>query len=268
LLLSLARRSVTHTHARFARRYTDINYFYLVYTLLSFLMLASYIVTLFRNSTADRLSLHNHLLLLLMLLFIEALVYSALYFIWDRDGVRPHGLKMVALGFSVLKRTWMRFVLLTLSLGLGISTPTLPKRTWLVITVLSAAYFAASLSYFLVTTLDRNFGAEEPEPQGVLFLLLIINVLNVVFYVYIFEGLMNTIKALKAERQTEKCRSYLAFRRVLTASVVCAILFTIIEIVDYVSPIEALGGYVWFFDEDWVNVLYYVVSAGVCWIYR
>jgi hypothetical protein len=94
--------------------YTAISYFFLAYTLFSFFLLLWYTCALQTNSTEDRLRLHGHLFLLVVVIVVESLVYTVLYFLWARDGVRPFGLKILCLLVSVLKRTSLRFILLTL----------------------------------------------------------------------------------------------------------------------------------------------------------
>jgi hypothetical protein len=261
--------SITSNDSLLPGTQTDIDRFYIAYTVLTALLLLSYAVTMQRNHTSDRLSLHSHMAALLCILFIESFCYTVLYSIWSDTGTRPNDFKLFCLVISVAKRTAIRFILITMCLGLGISTPTLHKQTWLVIILLSVAYFSSSLLYMFLTNLDAELSnGDDKNASGTIILQLFIAVVNIVMYVYIFEGLMQTIKTLKEDKQKEKCKSYLQFRKVLSVTVITAVIFTVVSIIDYFHPIEQVGGYVWFFDDNWVEVVYILLSAAVAFIFR
>ena len=250
--------------------YTGAPLFYTVSTVISCAFLLLYSCSLYRNSRSDILSVHSHFYVNACLLVIEALFQCIMYWDWNTHGVRNFGLKIATLVVSVSKRTALRFILLMLSLGLGISTPTLPKRTWLVICSLSLAYFVLSLVFLLDTNLDQKMGETggRDDSTATVLLQMLISLVNVIFYVYIFESLLLTIKALKDEKQNEKARTYVRLRSILTYAVVTAVGFTLLSVVDFFAPIEAFGPYVWFFDNAWVDLMYILVSMAVTWVWR
>lgn len=194
----------------------------------------------FRDSL---LPLHLAVGILLTIALTEAVVWAIAFFVTLNIEGRPYCCPFpvtvgVALILQVLRQALSRAVLLVVCLGYGIVRPKLLLLEWLMLTLLSLFYLAASLtaqSYSLArfTSLSKAVEGAPIAIQGAA------AVLDLLFLLWISAAAQNTMRVLREYRQTEKLSLYLSLWRVLSVAVLIFVSVSIVFFLDDTGFIAA-----------------------------
>jgi len=169
------------------------------------------------------LPVHWCIFLVITVAFLEALSWFLAY--WDMNSTgQPYCCPFptaVAVGMvlEVLRRTLSRALLLLLCLGFGVARCSLHRHELFGCALLSTGYLAASLA---VNTHDmaevNNLHRSEAEPHSIWWDLPVL-VFDLIFLVWIYAALLNTMSDLRANGQAVKLGLYSQLARVMATFV-------------------------------------------------
>ena len=207
------------------------------------------------NSKADVLGLHWQMLSLLPFLVCFYALQIVFFSEMKKSGAVQQGLMVSVIVFGTLAKTAIRTLILPLCLGLGITTPTLSKRTWLIIALLGLMYACFTAAYnILLFYLPPVEELTSTYAGWTTALNLCSTIVNVILWVYIWEALTDTMKRLKRERQFYKLKTFKRFRAALIAVLATAFALTVVALITWQRPWIKGVQYTWILQDGWVEV--------------
>ncbi|CAM9185938.1 unnamed protein product, partial [Heterosigma akashiwo] len=188
---------------------------------------------------------------------------------WNDEGRRNLGAMVFGIIMGVSKRALSRILVLMAVLGYGVVKPSL-GRTRRNVLALGGAYLVFSLAEDLLTHLPRA-DAELQAPSYVevlLFVTLAIALVDVLFYVWTFQALAQTITYLSARKQTVKVTLYLRFRYVLVVTVLFAIAWAVYSVImSGGNRLQEQWKDAWSVNAAW-EVVYLFILLWLCILWR
>lgn len=187
---------------------------------------------------------------------------------WNAEGMRNTGLLASGLVFGVTKRALSRVLVLMVSLGYGVVKPSL-GNAWARIALLGAAYFMLTMVYDMLTNLpaSNKLVGEPAFLDSMTMLVLMSSLVDVIFYMWILQALVQTIQYLDMRKQTVKLQLFRRFRVVLVISVIFSVAWAIYTMV---ASVEGYFAKHW--KSQWnVNavweVLYLLILAAIAFLW-
>ncbi|GMI43653.1 hypothetical protein TrCOL_g2919 [Triparma columacea] len=222
-----------------------------------------------KNSKKDILLLHYQMMALLPIVTISYALNAAMYSGYKSSGSRLRGIGVSSILFSVLGKTSVRTLVLPLCMGLGISTQTLSKRTWLVITGIGVTYAITEGAYEILdsTTTPVDMWSASYANWTVV-LNFVSTGINVLLWVYSWEGLNGTIAKLTEERQHYKVKRFQSFKRFLMCLLLFAVVMTLVGMALWADPWLSGLFYGWFIQEGWSEFAYLLLMMFIVVIWR
>jgi hypothetical protein len=193
--------------------------------------------------------------------------------VWNVDGDRFWFSLYTGVVVGTLKRAISRCLVVMLCLGWGVTCDTLGGKFKKVV-VLGIVYAGTSAARDVMTVLAITENEiltvnEETELLDVVTLLTFGTALvDVIFYLWIFDALNGTMQYLESMNQAMKLKRYLRLRLILLISVLFAILWTVFGIVDSYNEqrmvTEEENG--WVLNAVWeVNYLMVLIGLACLW---
>jgi hypothetical protein len=193
--------------------------------------------------------------------------------VWNVDGDRFWFSLYTGVVVGTLKRAISRCLVVMLCLGWGVTCDTLGEKFKKVV-VLGIVYAGTSAARDVMTVLAITENEiltvnEETELLDVVTILTFGTALvDVIFYLWIFDALNGTMQYLESMNQVMKLKRYLRLRLILLISVLFAILWTVFGIVDSYNEqrmvTEEENG--WVLNAVWeVNYLMVLIGLACLW---
>ncbi|KAG2635252.1 hypothetical protein PVAP13_2NG339900 [Panicum virgatum] len=159
----------------------------------AFVILGIYWFYQYMKSWREVLPLQNCITLVITLGMLEMALWYFEYAEFNETGIRPKGITFWAVTFGTIKRTAAEVIVLIVSMGYGVVTPTLGGLTSKVV-MLGGTFFLATETLELV----ENLGAvNDLSGKARLFLVYPVAILDAAFVVWIFISLAKTIGKLQ-----------------------------------------------------------------------
>jgi len=154
------------------------------------------------------------------------------YLTFNAEGERNMGMLATGLVFGVTKRAVSRVLVVMVSLGYSIVKPSLGPQLHRVL-LLGLIYFVLAVGYDMLVNLagtNKNLG-DPGFVDSLTLIVLFMSLVDVVFYMWILQALMQTIAYLDARKQSVKLQLFRRFRTVLIISVLFSIAWAIFTVV-------------------------------------
>eukprot|EP00520_Triparma_pacifica_P010197 CAMPEP_0118651312 /NCGR_PEP_ID=MMETSP0785-20121206/10722_1 /TAXON_ID=91992 /ORGANISM="Bolidomonas pacifica, Strain CCMP 1866" /LENGTH=436 /DNA_ID=CAMNT_0006543763 /DNA_START=91 /DNA_END=1397 /DNA_ORIENTATION=- len=224
---------------------------------------------IFTNNKKDILLLHYQFVLIIPCVTISYALNAAMYGSYMSTGLRQGELGVAKIVFSVAGKTAVRTLALPLCLGLGISTPTLSKRSWLVITAIGVGYAVAEGAYEILDSTSKPVDEWSDNYQNwTMVLNFVSTALNVLLWVYSWEGLNRTIAKLVDERQHHKVKRFKTFKRFLVLLLTFAVFMTLLGLALWAKPWLSGLFLGWFIQEGWSEFAYLTLMVVIVVVWR
>ena len=193
--------------------------------------------------------------------------------VWNVDGDRFWFSLYTGVVVGTLKRAISRCLVVMLCLGWGVTCDTLGSK-FKTIVMLGVIYAGLSATRDVMTVLAITENeilsvSEETEILDVVTILTFCtSLLDVIFYLWIFRALSQTMEYLESMNQAIKLKRYLRLRLILLISVLFAFLWTMFGIVDSYNEqrmvTEEENG--WVLNAVWeVNYLMVLIGLSCLW---
>ena len=169
--------------------------------------------------------------------FLEIFFKAGDLWVWNVDGDRFWFSLYTGVIVGTLKRAISRSLVVMLCLGWGVTCDTLGSKFKKVV-LLGVVYAGTSAARDVMTVLAITENEilsvdEETEILDVVTILTFCTALiDVIFYLWIFDALNGTMQYLESMNQAMKLKRYLRLRLILLISVLFAIVWTVFGIVD------------------------------------
>ena len=206
-------------------------YFFVIITIVYLVLWALYGCSMKFNA-AYQIGTEKWIMLAISLGLMEMIFRSLDYFIWNMHGYRSTFIIWIGVITGVLKQGISRCLIVMVSLGYGVVRDTLGSTMrWIV--VLGASYIAIFATRdLLIMIVIEDFGTistnEEIKMINVAQLLtLVIAAIDVIFILFIFYSLNNTVIYLDSMNQTPKLERFKKLRCLLVISIVFAVILAI-----------------------------------------
>ena len=162
----------------------------------AFVVLGIYWFYQYMKSWREVLPLQNCITFVITLGMFEMALWYFEYAEFNETGVRPKGITFWAVTFGTVKRTAAEVIVLIVSMGYGVVTPTLGGLTSEVV-MLGGTFFLATEILELV----ENLGAvNDLSGKARLFLVYPVAILDAAFVIWIFISLAKTIGKLQVTK--------------------------------------------------------------------
>ncbi|CAN6167082.1 unnamed protein product [Urochloa humidicola] len=229
----------------------------------AFVVLGIYWFYQYMKSWREVLPLQNCITLVITLGMLEMALWYFEYAEFNETGIRPKGITFWAVTFGTVKRTAAEVIVLIVSMGYGVVTPTLGGLTSKVV-MLGGTFFLATETLELV----ENLGAvNDLSGKARLFLVYPVAILDAAFVIWIFISLAKTIGKLQARRLLAKLEIYRKFAIALIVSVLVSVGWIGYEI--YFKSTDVFNErwqYAWIIPAFW-HVLSFSLLCVICYLW-
>lgn len=137
------------------------------------------------------------------------------------------------------------------------------------IKILTVVHFLAGVNYSAGTMLAR------PDTNGLLVLWFVmpLSLSMTTFYFWILNGLTETVQNLEHRRQHEKLKMYNRLWLLLVVSIILLAGFFVVNSSDFAHRYETSWQAdhwrsQWFLLDGWLNLEYFAIFLGICWLWR
>mmetsp|Transcript_14806 Transcript_14806/g.21732 ORF Transcript_14806/g.21732 Transcript_14806/m.21732 type:complete len:533 (+) Transcript_14806:3-1601(+) len=208
----------------------------------------------------------------IVLSLVELFFKTTDYTMWNQSGFRSFSVLYFWILVGILKGAISRCLLVMVSLGWGVIRDTLGEQMRKIV-ALGFVYAVLALGrdiaeIVFVEELQVLTLAEEEEIYDVFSILTILTALvDVVFYMWILDGLNSTMQYLENMNQTMKLKRYLRLRLILLISILFAIVWSIFSIVNVSNDGNLLSqGNEWLERGAWeMNYTFVLVTIAFLW---
>ncbi|KAL7146679.1 hypothetical protein ABFS83_06G057600 [Erythranthe nasuta] len=208
----------------------------------------------------DIIQLHYQITAVISLGMCEMALWYFEYANLNATGSRPFGITLWAVTFSAIKKTFSRLLLLVVSMGYGVTRPTLGGITAKVV-LLGFVYFLASEALELVEHLGN---INDLSGKARLYLVLPVALLDAFFIVWIFSSLSKTLEKLQIRRSMAKLELYRKFTNALAVSVLLSVAWIGYELYFNASdPLSELWRRAWIITAFW-TLLSFTLLVFIC----
>ncbi|ONM22183.1 Transmembrane protein 87B [Zea mays] len=229
----------------------------------AFVVLGIYWFYQYMKSWREVLPLQNCITLVITLGMFEMALWYFEYAEFNETGVRPKGITFWAVTFGTVKRTAAEVIVLIVSMGYGVVTPTLGGLTSKVV-MLGGTFFLATEILELV----ENLGAvNDLSGKARLFLVYPVAILDAAFVIWIFISLAKTIGKLQARRLMAKLDIYRKFATALIISVLVSVGWIGYEIYSKSTDVfNERWQHAWIIPAFW-HVLSFLLLCVICYLF-
>ncbi|KAK4536584.1 hypothetical protein CDCA_CDCA09G2609 [Cyanidium caldarium] len=157
---------------------------------------------------------------------LESFFNYEVYYWANRDGqplcCPPSGVEVLGDLLATMKHTLTKVLVLAVSMGLQVVTPSLPPQKLIRLVWFAVAYSIGTLALELLETVGH---LGEARLWVALMAILPVSVLEAVFYAWTFAEMRNNIAYLVSRQRTEKLRMYIRFVVLLIVVAVVGLAF-------------------------------------------
>ncbi|GLJ30724.1 hypothetical protein SUGI_0608920 [Cryptomeria japonica] len=211
----------------------------------------------------DITQLQNCISAVIFLCMLEMTLCYFEYANFNATGRRPVSITFWAVTFGAIKKTVSRLLLLVVSMGYGVTRPTLGGITSKV-ALLGIIYFMASEALELV----ENAGNINDVPrEGRTLFVIPVAVLDALFIIWIFTSLSKTLEKLHVRKSFAKLDLYRKFTNALAVAVLFSVAFIGYELYFKITdPFNENWETSWIIIALW-NSLSFVLLCVVCFLW-
>jgi hypothetical protein len=217
----------------------------------------------------DILAVQNYITAIVVFLIVEMLITWVFYDYQNRHGLQA-GSKALLIVVGILnaaRNSYSFFLLLIVCMGYSVVKPTLGK-TMLYVRALAGCHFVFGLIYSIASL------SITPDSAGPLVLFVIMPLAGTLtaFYVWTLNSLNLTIADLKARKQTAKAAMYRKLWYCLLISIIvifASFFFNSVSFAGVSDPdfVPDHWRYRWFILDGWLNLVYLVNVAFICYVW-
>ena len=233
--------------------YSIISIIYVVLTLIW--LFACYIYS------HDIMSVQYTIIIVLLSFTIDAIVKVIYLNTYNNNGVEPYTLGLISIAINCFTKTITRILTLVVSMGLGVSSPTLGVTIFKLL-VLGGVYFVITFwdTYCTVYSVEVNVSYVR---------LTLTTLVDTIIYFLIFQALVNTMEELTDKNQSAKLSIFKKFRNIIIAAVIVSTItilsFTYIAVE---NRTEKIWTYQWFINEGVWSCFYLAVLGAIMILWR
>ncbi|KAK8803445.1 hypothetical protein WA158_001139 [Blastocystis sp. Blastoise] len=173
---------------------------------------------------------------------------------YNNVGVEPFTLGLISIAIDCFTKTITRILTLVVSMGLGVSSPTLGVTIFKLI-VLALVYFGITFWDTYCTIYSVEVDISYPR-------LVLTTLVDTIIYFLIFQALVNTMEELTDKNQTAKLSIFKKFRNIIIVAVIVStvtiLAFTYIAVE---NKTEQIWTYQWFINEGVWSCFYLAVLS-------
>ena len=211
-------------------------HFYVVLLFVYLILMLWYGMAMKLNE-ASRIPIEKWILMTIVLGLLEMVFRTGDYFVWNADGYRMNFAMYLGILFGVFKRGFSRVLGVMVALGWGVVRDSLGSALRTII-VLGATYIGVSAARelmleFAVEDLETlSMEAEEELFDAATILTFVVSALDVIFILWMLDGLNGTMEYLENMNQTRKLMRYLRLRLILLCGILFATIWVVFSLVD------------------------------------
>jgi len=214
----------------------------------------------------ELLQVQNYITFVLAMCLIEMATWYADYLTLNNSGVRYRVPFVVGMMTSVTRRTVARMLVVAVSMGHGIVTPTLDWTTRKNILILGFVYWIFA---FMFEVFIHYHQTNQVSPTLRLILTPPVAILDGIFWWWIFVSLHKTIVELQQKKQAQKLSLYKKFSWTMGSALAVAFLFACFQLY-YVWQRLYLEQWqmIWFLEVGFWQILYTLVFFVIMFLWR
>ena len=247
-------------------------HFYLVLTIVYLLLMTWYLLLMKKNSDS-RIPIEKWILVPIILGSIEMFFRTADCYLWNMSGRRIAFVVYLRILFGVCKNSIAWCLLIMLSLGWGVVRDSLGS-TLRTIIILGGVYtglcvICEVIQEFWNNEFEELTVDEDAEILDILFVLtLVISAFQVVFFLWILDGLNSTMQYLENMNQTRKLQRFLHLRSLLLYALLLATMWVVFALVDsYDENGIVMEENEWML-ESATEMIFLFVLIGIAYMWR
>ncbi|CAM9344547.1 unnamed protein product, partial [Heterosigma akashiwo] len=226
---------------------------------------------LFMRYRDKLLRVHYGIALVLAVATLEATSWFATYELSNRTGTpfccpMPPSL-VTSIVLENLRKTATRALVLLISLGWGVATPTLPRKRAVQAGIITVAYMASGYLFQItqiVAAADVKAGGVAT--QDPLYSLPYV-ACDLFFIYFIYFAFVHTMNTLRSKRETAKLEMYQLLGKVLAAFIVTFAALTLLMLLCKVAGLYFPWQMVWVETASW-DILNFAATVAICLIWR
>jgi hypothetical protein len=246
-------------------------FFFAVLTVLYFVLVLAYGFAMHLNEES-RIPIEKWILATIVLGLLEMTFRLGDVYVWNEDGYQQQWIALVGAMFGVMKQGWSRCLLVTVSLGWGVTRDSLGRKLkWIVIAGLTYVGVAASRDVSLIIAVD-DVKELSQKVEGGLFdlytiLTFVLAALDVLFAMWILDSLATTMEYLESMKQSRKLSRYIRLRCLFLFAILFALIYVVFAVITSVTTGIVGEEDAWLVDAA-TEMNYFVVLVGVAVLWR
>ena len=247
--------SYGHLPARMNGLLPCIRYCLLVETILCIVWL--YRVCMFYKHL---LSIHAMITLIMLFFTFSTFISYAHYSTLNTTGSVNSFLQVISLFTTTLSQTFLRCLLLIISMGLGISVASLGSSFWTVL-LLCGGYFLLSVIHQSIT---GNITIHFDDQSSMNMMIVPLVLIDVCIYMLIVKSLFSTIEDLRKMKQTSKLEVFVTLRTLLILFIILSTIYNgVFSYLLLEDALQSLWRIHWVFTDGVWMVVYIVIMITV-----
>ncbi|KAK9170983.1 Lung seven transmembrane receptor family protein [Cryptosporidium meleagridis] len=229
-----------------AIEYMKINLYF--FGIIFYAFLATYWIYKCIRNSKQLIHIQYYILVELLLSFFSSFLWLQYFRQWNLTGSSSTFLFGISTSINILKLTIIVILTLIASQGVGISKISINSRKK------SIAIFLTGIIYFLNALIKEYIVYLRSSNASIsssllLYSILPVGILNGIIFFWIFHELVNLLKKLENNKQTEKLSLYKRFTYILFFSIIIAFTYLLLEIRFYSWDIVERWKYQWIFQD-------------------
>lgn len=171
---------------------------------------------------------------------------------YNQVGELDYTMNMIGLIISTLTRTLSRILTLEISMGLGISKPSIGNTVYKIY-LLAIVFFVLSFWESYASTFSPNYDISYWR-------VIPASIVDAIWYFWIVVSLLDTLQELEDKKQTAKLSIFLKFRNLIIVALIVSSIYTIIFGYLFIDEsVEIDWKYQWFYNEGIWNLFYLLI---------
>jgi hypothetical protein len=246
-------------------------FFFAVLTVLYFVLVLAYGFAMHLNEES-RIPIEKWILATIVLGLLEMTFRLGDVYVWNEDGYQQQWIALVGAVFGVMKQGWSRCLLVTVSLGWGVTRDTLGRKLkWIVVAGLTYVGVAASRDVSLIVAVDdvKELSQRVETELFDLYTILtfVLAALDVLFAMWILDSLASTMEYLESMKQSRKLARYIRLRCLFLFAILFALVYVVFAVITSVTTGIVAEEDAWLVDSA-TEMNYFVVLVGVAILWR
>lgn len=246
-------------------------FFYAALTIVYFVLVLWYGISMHLN-VESRIPIEKWVLTTIILGLLEMLFKLGDFFVWNEDGYQENWIAIIGIVTGVCKRGLSRCLIVTVALGWGVTRDSLGRKLkWITISGMIYVGAAASRELMIVLAVEEAQELSERIEEDLFDiytgLTFVVAAIDVMFIMWILDGLASTMEYLESLNQTRKLKRYLSLRCLFLFSVLFATVWAIFAIATLYADGIMREEDAWILDGA-LELNYLIVLFGVAVLWR